>query len=469
MFTHETHVDFARRLRLCNPVERLLRAVTHRANQDDAHDSCLRPGDAQLQWRAVVRGHLTSVTMTPTAREERCRLQLVQDVLREKFECTECGQHFISQAALRRHEYGQRLTEEQRQDRKMVSKRDAQPSVMDHSLDGMPQCKHCSHVFSTWHAFYYHVNTQSCKQLRVLASGQSPTAQEITLSDAVVENSECKGPRGHKNNQRGKPKGYGGSWQQQSQGRHQAWDQEWDSQDSSERETEENLNLRMIVKLLSTLVLRHESQHCINRLDTGYVVFLKTDLPDNLATSTYMMAQKWHALKTKEPEELEAPTRMVLLQHLFMTVKTKLMKMLETPSSRSTAVALGWLSTDEAEIMGRKWDQEQRRHVQDDQVKPLKVEEVKEALDTLILKVKEPLVVARYHATRPLSEQYQSPTLAMLLEVGLRTDAAHETWKLLRKLSQSAAWVAAGAFIRPEKIQRSPLAQKLATLLQSLN
>ena len=280
-----------------------------------------------------------------------------------------------------------------------------------------------------------------------------------------------KGPRGHKSNQRGKPKGYGGSWQQQSQGRHQAWDQEWDSQGNSERETEENLNLRMIVKLLTTLVLRHESQHCINRLDTGYVVFLKTALPDNLATSTYTMAQKWHALKTKEPEKLEAPMRAVLLQHLFVTVKTKLMKMLETPSSRSTAVALGWLSTDEAEIMGLKWDwdQEQRRHVQDDQVKPLKVDEVKEALDTLILKVKEPLVVARYHATRPLSEQYQSPTLTMLLEVGLRTDAAHETWKLLRKLSQSAAWVAAGAFIRPEKIQRSPLAQKLATLLQSLN
>ena len=46
MFTHETHADFARRLRLCNPLDRLLRAVTHRANPDDAHDSCLRPGDA---------------------------------------------------------------------------------------------------------------------------------------------------------------------------------------------------------------------------------------------------------------------------------------------------------------------------------------------------------------------------------------------------------------------------------------
>ena len=115
---------------------------------------------------------------------------MVHDVLREKFECTECGQHFISQAALRRHEYGQHLTEEQQQDRKMASRRDAQPSVMDHSLDGMPQCKHCSHFFSTWHAFYYHVNTQSCEQLRAPASGQSPTAQEITLSDAVVENSE---------------------------------------------------------------------------------------------------------------------------------------------------------------------------------------------------------------------------------------------------------------------------------------
>ena len=64
--------------------------------------------------------------------------------------------------------------------------------------------------------------------------------------------------------------------------------------------------------------------------------------------------------------------------------------------------------------------------------------------------------------------QYQAPTLTMLLEIGLRTAASHTAWNGLKTLTQSAMWVAAGAFLRPERIQRSPLTQKLAALAKSL-
>ena len=186
-----------------------------------------------------------------------------------------------------------------------------------------------------------------------------------------------------------------------------------------------------------------------------------TDLP-------YRMAQRWHAVKNQTPEQLEAPMRTTLLQHLLVTVKDRMEKMMETPSSRSTAISLGWLSENEQELMGLKWDQEAHRHVRDVSVTPIRIDEAMGTLAELIALIKEPLVVARYHATRPLSEQYQAPTLTMLLEIGLRTSAAHTVWSGLNKLAQSALWVAAGAFLRQERIQRSSLAQKLAALSKSL-
>ena len=174
------------------------------------------------------------------------------------------------------------------------------------------------------------------------------------------------------------------------------------------------------------------------------------------------------SVKNQTTEQLEAPIRTTLLQHLLVTVKDRMAKMMETPSSRSTAVSLGWLSENEPELMGLKWDPEARRLVGDESIVPLKVDEAMETLAGLITTIREPLVVARYHATRPLSGQYQAPTLTMLLEIGLRTSASHTAWNGFRKLTQSAMWVTAGAFLRQERIQRSPLAQKLAALAKSL-
>ncbi|CAE7903110.1 unnamed protein product, partial [Symbiodinium microadriaticum] len=198
-------------------------------------------------------------------------------------------------------------------------------------------------------------------------------------------------------------------------GSHDKWDED------HELIEDEDYDIQSLLKMVVMLLLRHESQHCINRIDSGFVVFLRTDVPQSLATSTYQVAQVWHDTKTKTPERLNAPMRAVLMQHLITTVIERMQKMMETPSSRSTAVSLGWLTEDEKAITGLKWNPESRTHVRDEQIKPIEFQEVKTALEELVVLVKEPMVVARYHATRPLSEQYQSPNLTMLMEIGLRS------------------------------------------------
>ena len=78
----------------------------------------------------------------------------------------------------------------------------------------------------------------------------------------------------------------------------------------------------------------------------------------------------------------------------------------------------------------------------------------------------EPLVVNRFHATRSLTGEIEATTLPMLLDIGLRSQAADKAWGLLRDLRGSAVWLAAGVNIRPDKLQRRPLPlpQRLATM-----
>ena len=75
-----------------------------------------------------------------------------------------------------------------------------------------------------------------------------------------------------------------------------------------------------------------------------------------------------------------------------------------------------------------------------------------------------PLVINRFHATGPLAETYSNPTLTMMLQIGLRTEEANMVWRNLNILSQCSVWVAAGTYLRHERMQRSALANRLASM-----
>ena len=112
-----------------------------------------------------------------------------------------------------------------------------------------------------------------------------------------------KGPnKGPRTGQRGRAKGSEHSWKGQDKWGQRSKLDEWTEEaEEAEEEMEEQGDLRTI--------LRHESQRCTNRLDTGFVIFLQTDSRNSVAVSTYKMAQQWHAVKNQTPDKLEAPMR----------------------------------------------------------------------------------------------------------------------------------------------------------------
>ncbi|CAE6973150.1 Pol [Symbiodinium sp. CCMP2592] len=568
MLTKETNHDFIRRLRLPDPVQRLQQALMQRVALDETLSPVLAPGPGQLQWRAIVRGHLfdgrnewtlpdtivSAPTTTPAA-----RLEEVQEVLSEIFKCDDCGQEFATQAALRRHVFLTHLSQQQQQDRTEEVKESIKGAEMAHALDGMPKCKHCLHAFSTWHAFHYHINSKSCAALRALS--QNPEAQasilpEITealiaLCTAMFDNMlmrpeqsipseltaathelsllrnlvnqqagmgaigslesqerrpmewhmeadpedkdvpsrrdkpEGRQPKWHKPDQKGGQKGgqkgkgrnplFGpasrsnNSWRnngnpQASSGNH-SWQADGDKTELSRAELQE---IKNVLNMVSTLVIRQEVQQNIQRQDTGFMVFVQTQVPDNLAQSMFQIGKTWHDTKRDNPTALRHPMRVTLYQHFVQTIKERFQAMMRTPSSRSKAESLGWVSSCGRKVHGLKWDTTQQAHVQDETIASLEVVEIEEALDELLTCAPQQLVIQRFHATRQLAAEYQSPVITMFLEVGMRTDAAQSTWRMLHLLERSAVWASGGCFLRHERLQMSALAKRLSTYIDTV-
>ncbi|CAE7332912.1 unnamed protein product, partial [Symbiodinium microadriaticum] len=313
MYTHETNMQFAQRLKLASPLRRLLKAIDIRAKTDSDLSPSLRAGDVQLQWRHFVRGQLSEAqdalgTSAGPKPQQSCSLLKVQDIIPEVFTCSECGISYGTQAE---------------------------------ALSNMNEDHSQADQTNGEHRQKYHKGGP-------------------------------KGVQGHRELpvEGGRVDGHGPSSQ-------------------------------AAIQMLTTVVIRHESQHAIARQDTSYVLFVRTDVPDSPAKSTFAVAQQWQETKAKTPEKLRHPMRAILFQHVIKVTMEKFELMVASPSSRSTAVSLDWMSTDEQKVNGLKWDPEARKHVKDDHIQPLGIQEIREALQEIL--------------------EYTSQNLTMMLEIGLRS------------------------------------------------
>ena len=197
--THETNKQFLHRHRIRHPTEWILQAIKNREALDAHLGSKIRPGEAQLQWRQMLRGCLQTakpehavIRQSPTVddpdRVHNVRLIPVDKIIHEVFECNECGIRFSTAAALKRHTFLQHFAEEQRLARQQEVKQSAQQANMEHARSGMPWCKHCGRRFNTWHNFFYHINARGCAMLRAIYAQPQPGHTLALLSEALVHN-----------------------------------------------------------------------------------------------------------------------------------------------------------------------------------------------------------------------------------------------------------------------------------------
>ena len=75
----------------------------------------------------------------------------------------------------------------------------------------------------------------------------------------------------------------------------------------------------------------------------------------------------------------------------------------------------------------------------------------------------------RFHSLRPLTETSDTPVIAFIMDIGLRMEAAQEAYTILRSLSQLSVTQTVSMNMRPDKLQRSTLANHIQLQIAKLS
>ena len=80
-----------------------------------------------------------------------------------------------------------------------------------------------------------------------------------------------------------------------------------------------------------------------------------------------------------------------------------------------------------------------------------------------------PNVVHRLHSLRPLTETSEATVIAFVMDIGFRAVEAQEAYSLMKSLSQCAITQLASFNVRPDKLQRSALANHIQQQIAKLS
>eukprot|EP00439_Symbiodinium_sp_Y106_P076315 s529_g15.t1 len=114
----------------------------------------------------------------------------------------------------------------------------------------------------------------------------------------------------------------------------------------------------------------------------------------------YEAGKKWNEVKEANPEKLESPMRVILMQKLVLTVLERFNKVMGSEEKMEQAKALGWLTEDGKQLAAMRWHPEQRKHVPCPELKALDPDQVKQWLKDMAVLCANPRAVNRFHKLR---------------------------------------------------------------------
>ena len=242
----------------------------------------------------------------------------------------------------------------------------------------------------------------------------------------------------------------------------------WGRQGSAHSSESEIQYLQSMCHTMARLLMRHEDALSVLQQSTTWVLFLTTQQPRTILPELYNAAQAWYDLKQNTPESLALPMRTILWQKLMSMLAQRAQKVLDDQEAQSQAEDLDLYDPNHG-FKYQKWDNKEGTMKAIPGRDPLPAKRIVEIAKEMSVLSTHPQLLNRFHATRQLQEQMEGATVTWLLEVGWRGEATARFWELLQLLSHNSALQMLGCTLRPDRLQRSALAQQLQSLLNSLN
>ena len=158
--THETNEALLDRLGIQHPLQTLEREARQRIQLGRQNQSLLAIQPERVTaWWDLVLGTFQRPEQTdfPKHGNSAKLVEIGHLATAQQHPCPECGVYFACQASLRCHRtrrHGQSPQEE------MATVRKRYP--MEHAVDGMPTCRHCQKSFAGWPQFAQHIWRRTC-------------------------------------------------------------------------------------------------------------------------------------------------------------------------------------------------------------------------------------------------------------------------------------------------------------------
>ena len=200
------------------------------------------------------------------------------------------------------------------------------------------------------------------------------------------------------------------------------------------------------------------------------MLFFRIDVPCSVIQPLFAAQKKWRETKENDPASLSKPMRTTPMTCLIkeLTQRLEQFKNPDQEAHRANLSKMGWIKPmpgDDPCWAYLKWDSAKQAQVVDesrDGHPQAKVMSTLAAIDALIAI---PDTLQRFHPTRPLAAEMSGTVLPFSLQTGMRTDEVDRLNNYLRELSSNACTQLIAMGMRPERAQRSALAQLIAKQL----
>ncbi|CAE7235568.1 pol [Symbiodinium sp. CCMP2592] len=207
-----------------------------------------------------------------------------------------------------------------------------------------------------------------------------------------------------------------------------------------------------LLRLLSSIIMRHEDQLKILRQSTGWVLFAKTASP-SIVPGILKASLKWKDDVVKpDCKFANVSLRAILFWNLMEQMLTVLQGL--TQETKAKAVEEGWMNSAGAWVF-QEWSHEKHCLQIDSSRNPTTTEELLNILRELkTLATSE--VISAFFSNRPLTEHMQGHMVVFQLDVSFRKEVAHRFYVLLEALQGQASLQLCGVQLRKEGFRRSP-------------
>ena len=245
---------------------------------------------------------------------------------------------------------------------------------------------------------------------------------------------------------------------------------QWDGWHQHQHDRSRDAPSYELMVQIQRLLLRHEDCLSLIKAEYGFVMFFRIDVPCSVIKPLFAAQKQWRDTKASDPTSLSKPMRTTLMACLVKELRQRVEK-LQNPDqkdSQSNLVKMGWLKAAQGEDpcwSFLRLDSVKKAQVVDESREGLPHAKVVSTLAAIDALISIPDTLQRFHPTRPLVAEMSGTVLPFCLQTGMRTDEADRLNTYLRELSHNACTQLIAMSMRPERAQRSALAQLIAKQL----